>query len=410
MKIENENLTDQPDTMLEELASEGLKKRVTFILAKYPEHNTEQQVYQDRLVRELEIIKQAQLSGYFLMLSDIVGWAKDHDIPVGPGRGAIVGSLVAYAIRITDIDPLRYNLLFERGLSLERRIMPEVEFDICIDRRDEVVQYVVKKYGRDNDGCRLRIQLPAKLDHAVSPVAQSEMEHLEATCTVKLNFQGLNHLTANYKAVQLIRAGKSPDFDLANIRDDDPDTLRLIASGKTKNAFQFESGGMKDFIRQFKPNCFEDLIAVISLFRPVPIESGMAHDVIERKHGHRKIVYELPQLEPILKDTYGVTIYQEQFLEIFGTIGGYSLGEADLLRRGLIKMDAAALSINKNRFLAGTKKQGICADTAEIIFDRMALYGEHYFLKAHATAYAMVSYQSAYLKAHYPDEFRSAFR
>jgi DNA polymerase III alpha subunit len=411
MKIENESEIDQPETMLEELALEGLKNRMTAILAKYPERDTEQQVYQDRLVRELDIIKQAQLSGYFLMLSDIVGWAKDHDIPVGPGRGAIVGSLVAFTIRITDIDPLLYNLLFERCLNSERRIMPEVDIDVCIDRRDEVFQYVVKKYGGDldNDGCRLRIQLPVKLDHAVSPVAQSEMEHLEATCTVKLNFQGLNHLTANYKAVQLIRAGNSPDFDLANIRDDDPDTLRLIASGKTKNTFQFESGGMKDFIRQFKPNCFEDLIAVISLFRPVPIESGMAHDVIERKHGHRKIVYELPQLEPILKDTYGVTIYQEQFLEIFRAIGGYTLGEADLLRRGLIKMGAAELSINKKRFLAGAKKQGICAETAKTIFDRMALYGEHYFLKAHATAYAMVSYQSAYLKAHYPEEFKTAF-
>lgn len=412
MKIENENQIDQPDTMLQVLASEGLKKRVTAILAKYPEHNTEQQVYQDRLVSELNIIKQAQLSGYFLMLSDIVKWAKDHDIPVGPGKGAIVGSLVAYAIRITDVDPLRYNLIFERFLSSERRIMPVVDFDVCIDRHDEVVQNVVKKYGGDldNDGCRLRIQLSVKLDHTVSHVAQAEMEHVEAARPVTLNIQGLNHLTSNDKAVQLIRAGKLSDFDLANVRDDDPATLKLIASGNTNNTFQFESDGIKDFIRQFKPRCFEDLIAVISLFRPVPIESGMAHDVIERKRGYRKDVYELPQLEPILKETYGVTIYQEQFLEIFGTIGGYSLGEADLLRRGLIKMGAAELSINKKRFLAGAKNQGICAKTAKTIFDRMALYGEHYSLKAHATAYATISYQSAYLKEHYPEEFKSAIR
>ena len=403
MKIENENLIDQPDTMLQELASEGLKKRVTAILAKYPEHNTEQQVYHDRLVSELDIIKQAQLSGYFLMLSEIVSWARDHSIPVGPGRGAIVGSLVAYAIRITDIDPLRYNLIFERCLSSERRILPVVDFDVCIDRRDEIVQHVIKKYGGelDSDDCRLRIHLPVNRDQAASYVTQAEMKHVEVPRPVKVNFQGLKHLTANGKAVQLIRAGKSPDFDLADLRDDDPATFKLIASGNTKNTFQFESGGMNDFIRQLKPNCFEDLIAAISLFRPVPIETGMVHDVIDRKGGHRKIVYELPQLEPILKDTYGVTIYQEQFLEIFHTIGGYSLGEADLLRRGLIKMGAAELSINKKRFLAGAKKQGICAETAKKIFDRMAQYGEHYFLKAHATAYAMVSYQSAYLKAHY---------
>lgn len=411
MKIENENMIDQPDTMLEELAIESLKKRVTAILAKYPENNTEQQVYQDRLISELEIIKQAQLSGYFLMLSEIVIWAKDHDIPVGPGRGAIVGSLVAYAITITEVNPLRYNLLFERCLSSERRIMPEVDIDVCIDRRDEVVQYVMKKYGGklDNDCCRLRIQLPVKREHAVSSVMRAEMKDVEATSTVMLNFQGLKHLTANNKAVQLIRAEKSPDFDLANIRDDDPATFKLITFGNTKNTFQLESGGMKDFIRQLKPNCFEDLIAAISLFRPVPIELGMLHDVIKRKHEHKTTIYGLPQLVPVLKDTYGVIIYQEQFLEIFRTIGGYSLGEVDLLRRRLIKMDGVELSIEKKRFLAGAKKQKISARTATIIFNRMAKYGEYYFLKAHAAAYALIGYQSAYLKAHYPEEFMTAF-
>jgi DNA polymerase-3 subunit alpha len=231
------------------------------------------------------------------------------------------------------------------------------------------------------------------------------MKHSEATSPFIINFHGLQHLTADDKAVKLIRAGKSPDFDLANLRDDDLDTFKLIASGNTKNIFQFESGGMNAFIRQLKPNCFEDLIAVISLFRFIAIETGMAHDFIRRKHGLKKGVNELPQLATLLKKTYGAVIYQEQFLEIFHTVGGYSLGEADLLRRGLIKMDAASLFINKKRFLTGAEKQGISSRTATKIFNRLAKFGEYFFLKAHAAAYALIGYQSAYLKAHYPDEF-----
>lgn len=411
MKIKNESQFDQPDNMLEELAIKGLERRVASILAMYPVHNTEQQVYWDRLFSELEIIKQTKLSGCFLMMSDIVSWAKDHDIPVGPGRGPIVGSLVAYAIRITEVDPLRYNLLFERYLSTQRLIMPSVDMDSCEDRRDEVVQYVLNKYGGelDNDGCSLRIHMPINHDHEVSNIAQEEMKQVEANDLVIHYFQGLKHLTAIYKAVQLIRVDKSPDFDLANLRDDDQETFQLIASGNTENTFQFESDGITDFIRQLKPSCFEDLIAVISLFRVAPIETGMAHDFIRRKHEHKRIVNEQSQLVPLLKNSYGAIIYQEQFLEIFRTIGGYSLGEADLLRRRLIKMDAATLSIHKERFLNGAEKQGISTRTATKIFNKMAKFGEYFFLKAHATAYAMISYQSAYLKAHYPKEFKTAF-
>ena len=411
MKIENKSHIDQSDTTLEKLACEGLKKRMADILVMYPECNAEQKAYQDRLFSELVIIKQAQLSDDFLMMSDIVTWAKDKGIPVGPGRGAIVGSLVAYAIRVTDIDPLRYNLLIERCLNTERRIMPAVDMDFCEDRRDEVVQYAMNKYGGDldNDGCRLRILLPVKHD-AVSGVAQADMNLLTTASPVTLNFHGLKQLTSINKTVQLIRAGQLPDLDLADLSDDDSYVISLIASGKAKYTFQFESDGMKDFIRQLNPKCFEDLIAAISLYRPFPIESGMAHDFIRLKNGPRKIVYELPQLVPILKDTYGIAIYQEQFLEIFHTIGGYSLGEADLLRRKLIKMDAATLSINKDRFIVGANKQGVSARTATMLFNRMTRYGEHYFLKAHAVAYATISYQSAFLKAYYPKEFKAVFR
>lgn len=408
MKIKSESQIDRPEIILEQLALVGLKKRLADILAKYPEQKSEQQVYWDRLNSELDIINQAQLSGYFLMLSDVVSWAKDHGIPVGPGRGPIVGSLVAYAIRITDIDPLRYNLIFERCLSSERRIMPAVDIDFCEDRRDEVIQYVMKKYGGDldSDGSRLRIHLPVKND-AASDAAQAEMKLLKSASPVTVNFQGLKQLTSINKTVQLIRAGRLPDLDLADLSDDDSYVISLIASGKTKYTFQFESDGMKDFIRQLNPKCFEDLIAAISLFRPFPIESGMAHDFIRLKNGPRKIVYELPQLVPILKTTYGIVIYQEQFLEIFHTIAGYSLGEADLLRRKLIKMDAATLSINKERFIAGANKQGISVKTATMLFNRITRYGEHYFLKAHAAAYATISYQSAFLKAYYPKEFKA---
>lgn len=408
MKIENEGQIDQQDTMLEKVALDGLKERLTAILANYPECDTEQQAYMDRLISELGIIKQAQLSGYFLMMSDIMSWARGHGIPVGPGRGAIVGSLVAYAIRITDVDPLRYNLLFERCLNSERRIMPAVDMDFCEDRRDEVVQYAMNKYGGDldNDGCCLRIHLPVKHD-AVSDVAQAEMKRLKTANPVTLNFQGLKQLTFINKTVQVIRAGQLPDLDLADLSDDDSYVFSLIASGKTKYTFQFESDGMKDFIRQLNPKCFEDLIAAISLFRTFPIESGMAHDFIRLKNGPRKIVYELPQLVPILQATYGVIVYQEQVLNIIHTIAGYSLGEADLLRRKFITMSVPVFSIEKKRFLAGAKKQGVCTKTAAKIFDWMAHYGEHCFLKAHATAYALIGYQSAFLKAYYPEEFKA---
>lgn len=389
---------DQPDSKLKELAYDGFRKRMVTMLSIYPENNTDQQLYWDRLASELDIIKQTQLSSYFLIMSDVVSWAKDCGIPVGPGRGAIVGSLVAYAIRITEVDPLRYNLLFERFLNKERRIVPVVDFDFCIDRRNEVAQYVMKKYGgeQDNDGCRIRVNLP-----------QAEMNHEKITCHLVLNLQGQKHLTTNNKVAQLIRAGKSPAFDLANLRDDDPTTLKLIASGNTRNIFQFATGGIREFSKKLMPSCFEELIAVLSLFRPAPILTGVADDVIKRKHGQNRIV--TSQLAPILKDTYGVVIYQEQFMEIFHTIGGYSLGEADSVRRGLVKMNSVTLSTNKERFLAGAQKQGISTRTATIIFNRLTKYGEYLFLKAHAAAYATISYETAYLKTHYPEEFEAVY-
>lgn len=413
MKIDNESQVDSLSTMLEEIAFYGLEKRVAEILAKYPEQNAEQQVYWNRLNSELDFIKQAEFSGDFLMISDIVNWAKDHSIPVGPGRGPIVGSLVAYAIRITDIDPLQYNLLFERCLNSEHRILPAVDIDFCVDRRDEVIQYVMGKYGGDLDcdGYRLRIHLPVKHNHEGSDVTPYATKSVEATSPVVLNFQGLKHLTSNNKAVQLIRANKSPDFDLANLRDDDPATFKLISLGKTKYIFQFESSGMRDFLKQLKPTCFEDLIAALALFRPGPIESGMVDDVIERKHGRREIIYDLPQMEPILNNTYGVIVYQEQIMQIIHDIAGYSLEEADMLRRRLMgKKNGDVLSIEKGRFLVGTNNQGISAETADLIFERMVLYAEHTFIKAHAAAYAMISYQSAYIKAHYPEEYKTSLR
>jgi DNA polymerase III alpha subunit len=402
MTIENNILRVPPDTTLEDLAVEGLKKRVTTILAIYPERNTEQQAYRDRLYSELKIIKQAQLSGHFLFLSDIVIWARNIGTPVSPG-GAILGSLVAYAIGVTYIDPMRYNLLFERCLISERSVMPSIDIDFC-EGHDEVIQYIKERSGGDIDcnGCRLRIHPPVKHFHAVS--------YAEATSPVKLNFHGNKALAVNNKAVQLIRTGKSPDFNLADLRDDEPATLELFVSGKTKDIFLFESIAMRNFLKRLKPTSFEDLIAANTLFRPVPIAYGMANAVVNRKHGHIKIVYELPQLEPILKDTYGVIIYQEHFMAIMHTIAGYCLGEADLLRREMIKMDKEKHFTRKGQFLAGAQKQGISEETASTIFHRMIPFGEHYFMKAHATAHVMLSYQSAYLKVHYPEEFETALR
>jgi len=489
------------DEMLEDLATEGLKERMATILAKYPDMPLErQQAYFDRLRIELDCIRQMQFPAYFLIVSDFINWAKDKGIPVGPGRGSAAGSLVAYAIKITDLDPMPYNLLFERFLNPERISMPDIDVDFCQDRREEVIQYVVEKYGRERvcqiitfgtmkakavvrdvgralnmtygDVDRIAKLIPDDLNITLEKALQQEpqlrelatadpqvkdlletavcleglarhagthaagvvvapkrmeeflpvykdqktgsintqysMKYVEMVGLVKFDFLGLKNLTVIQNAVRLVREGKDPDFDITRLRDDDQASYDLISSGNTTGIFQLESSGMKEMLVKLKPSCFEDVIAACALYRPGPLGSGMVDEFIDRKHGRQKVVYDLPQLEPILKDTYGVIVYQEQVMQISRTLAGYSLGRADLLRRAMGKKDPLVMAKEKEPFLAGAKAQGIDPKKAEAIFDLMAKFAEYGFNKSHSAAYALIAYQTAYLKSHYPVEFMAA--
>jgi len=489
------------DDELEEEAANGLDSRLATIRAKNPSFaESDSQIYRDRLRIELDCIKQMGFPGYFLIVADFINWAKDQGIPVGPGRGSAAGSLVAYAIRITDIDPIPYNLLFERFLNPERISMPDIDVDFCTDRREEVIQYVTAKYGRDKvcqiitfgtmaargvirdvgraldmpygDVDRIAKLIPEVLNislddalkqepkindlatadpkvrelldvalrleglarhastHAAGVVVapdrleefcpvykdqktgvintQYSMKYVEKIGLVKFDFLGLKNLTVIDNAVKLIRHGRDSEFDISLLRDDDAESYKLISAGNTTGIFQLESSGMKEMLVKLKPSCFEDVIAACALYRPGPLGSGMVDDFIDRKHGKKKVVYDLPQLEPILKDTYGVIVYQEQVMQIARTLGGYSLGGADLLRRAMGKKDPAAMAKEKDKFLDGAKQQGVDLKKAESIFDLMAKFAEYGFNKSHSAAYALIAYQTAYLKAHYRVEFMAA--
>jgi DNA polymerase-3 subunit alpha len=489
------------DEELEDEAAQGLDSRLSTIRAKTPSFGqADEQLYRDRLRIELDCIKQMGFPGYFLIVADFINWAKNQGIPVGPGRGSAAGSLVAYAIRITDIDPLPYNLLFERFLNPERISMPDIDVDFCTDRREEVIQYVTEKYGRDKvcqiitfgtmaargvirdvgraldvpygDVDRIAKLVPEVLNislddalkqepklnelagsdpkvrelldvalrleglarhastHAAGVVVapdrleefcpvykdqktgvintQYSMKYVEKIGLVKFDFLGLKNLTVIDNAVKLIRLGRDPEFDISLLRDDDRESYDLISAGNTTGIFQLESSGMKEMLVKLKPSCFEDVIAACALYRPGPLGSGMVDDFIDRKHGRKKVVYDLPQLEPILKDTYGVIVYQEQVMQIARTLGGYSLGGADLLRRAMGKKDPAAMAKEKDKFLEGAKQQGVDLKKAEAIFDLMAKFAEYGFNKSHSAAYALIAYQTAYLKAHYRVEFMAA--
>jgi DNA polymerase-3 subunit alpha len=489
------------DEMLKELAVEGLKERMVTILAKYPDMTLEQQqAYFDRLETELACIRDMKFPAYFLIVSDFIRWAKDRGIPVGPGRGSAAGSLVAYAIRITDLDPLPYNLLFERFLNPERISMPDIDVDFCQDRRSEVIQYMVDKYGRDRvcqiitfgtmgakavvrdvgralnmsygdvdriaklvpDDLKMTLQkalqqspelkekresdlqvkdlldtalclegltrhasthaaavvvapepleefLPLYKDQKTGSInTQYSMKYVELVGLVKFDFLGLKNLTVIENAVRLVREGKDPHFDITTLRDDDQASYDLISAGNTTGVFQLESSGMKEMLVKLKPSCFEDVIAACALYRPGPLGSGMVDDFIDRKHGRKKVVYDLPQLEPILKDTYGVIVYQEQVMQISRTLAGYSLGQADLLRRAMGKKDDKEMTRQKVLFLEGAAKNSIDPKKAEAIFDLMHKFAEYGFNKSHSAAYALIAYQTAWLKAHYPVEFMAA--
>jgi len=494
------------ETFMAELARKGLDERFVEIELVRGAGSIDKKAYRDRLEFEIQMIDKMGFAGYFLIVSDFIRYAKEHGIPVGPGRGSAAGSLVAYSLRITDLDPLPYNLLFERFLNPERISMPDIDVDFCQDRRDEVLKYVTEKYGQDHvtqiitygtmlakgvirdvgrvldipyaECDRMAKLIPNKLNitlkesleqepklreamkkdarmaelmeialllegqvrhaskHAAGVVisqeplteylplfktpkdeitTQFDMKGVEKIGLVKFDFLGLRNLTVIRKAEDNINARlqkaplvKNEPFSISRIPMDDAKTYELLGRGETTGIFQLESSGMRDIVIKMKPSVFEDLIALVALYRPGPLGSGMVDDFIKRKKGFTKIAYELPQLEPILKDTYGVIVYQEQVMQISRTLAGYSLGGADLLRRAMGKKDPEVMAKEKVPFLKGAEKLGIDLKKAGAIFDLMAKFAEYGFNKSHSAAYALITYQTAYLKAHYPVEYMSA--
>ncbi|AEA34358.1 DNA polymerase III subunit alpha [Hippea maritima] len=473
---------------LRRLAYKGLEEKTAGF------DNGKKELYKKRLEHELAIIEQMGFSGYFLIVWDFVNYAKRNGIPVGPGRGSAAGSLVSYSIGITDIDPIKYNLLFERFLNPERVTMPDIDVDFCAERRDEVIHYVREKYGEYNvaqvitfgtmgakavvrdvarvmgfpykeadriakmipngedlDGAiKSNTQLKQEIEkddnvkklfeisktlegvkrhasiHAAGVVISTEpiykscplykapgedtiavqfsKDFLEDIGLIKFDFLGLKNLTVIDTTVKLIGNG----FDISKIPLDDKETYKLLQKGDTLGVFQLESSGMQRLIMDLKPTVFEDLIALVALYRPGPLGSGMVQDFIDRKHGKKPIEYPLPELEGILKDTYGIILYQEQVMQIASKLAGYSLGEADILRRAMGKKKKEVMDQQRGIFVKRAVERGVSKEKAEEIFDLMAKFAEYGFNKSHSAAYAYIAYQTAYLKAHYPAYFMSA--
>lgn len=484
------------ETEFQRLAREGLQKR----LENHPNKDTiDKQMYWDRLERELGVICQMGFPGYFLIVQDFINWAKDHDIPVGPGRGSAAGSVVAWALRITNLDPLPYNLLFERFLNIERVSLPDIDVDFCEEKRVEVIKYVTQKYGADSvaqittfgkmkakavvrDVGRaldiplketdkiaklipddLKITIKKALDvepelsslyetdkairklldismrleglsrhastHAAGVVVsdkpmeeylplyrgkkgelvtQFDMKMVEKVGLVKFDFLGLRTMTLIDNTLKAIaEQGKTPP-NLDTLPLTDPQTYDIFCRGDTDGVFQVESSGMRQYLRMLKPNCFEDIIAMLALYRPGPLGSGMVDEFIKRKHGELRVEYPLPSLEECLKDTYGVIVYQEQVMQIAQVVAGYTLGGADLLRRAMGKKNAEAMAKERSLFEDGAVKNGIPKSKATEIFDLMEKFAEYGFNKSHSAAYALISYHTAFLKTHYKVEFMAA--
>ncbi|MES2615038.1 MAG: DNA polymerase III subunit alpha, partial [Bdellovibrionota bacterium] len=451
-----------------------------------------------RLEYELSVITKMKFSGYFLIVQDFINWAKKNQIPVGPGRGSAAGSLVTYSLHITNIDPIRFNLLFERFLNPERISMPDIDTDFCQDRREEVLQYVYQKYGKgavsqivtfgrmmarnalknlaringwnfneSNEFAKLIPESPgitleqAMLDepklqerikndersrtlwegaleiegtlsslgiHAAGVVisdrsldescpllesegqllTQFENKYAEKIGFIKFDFLGLKTLTVIDNTVKIIKKIKQIDLDIEEIDLNDSKVYEFISTANVTGVFQLESSGMRKLIADLKPTCFTDIIAVLALFRPGPLGSGMVDDFVKRKHGQNEVEYFFPELEPILTDTYGVIVYQEQVQKIASVLASYSLGEADLLRRAMGKKDKNEMEKQKNRFISGATSNGHDAQKASDLFDLMAKFAEYGFNKSHTAAYGSVTYQTAWLKTYYPTEFMTA--
>jgi DNA polymerase-3 subunit alpha len=499
------------DTYFEHVTRQGFARRMEVLRGlsergrlKHPLSD-----YEQRLARELAIIQQMKFSGYFLIVWDFIRYARERNIPVGPGRGSAAGALVAYSLGITDIDPLQHALLFERFLNPERISLPDIDIDFCMNRRGEVINYVTEKYGRENvaqiitfgtmaakaaikdvgramdmpytDVDRIAKMVPTtlniKLDDAIKESAQMQeaydkdpqvrqlldtarkleglvrnsgvhaagvvisprplielvplhktkndeivtafdMVAIEKMGLLKMDFLGLTTLTILDDTLKLIAQTQGKNADggaratLATLDDiplEDQETYeKVFHSGLTSGVFQFESHGMRDVLRRYRPNSIEDLTALNALYRPGPIQGGMIDDFVERKHGRRRVEYELPELKEILQETLGVIVYQEQVMQIANRLAGYSLGDADLLRRAMGKKKAEEMAAQRERFVQGSVKNGYPPKKIEKIFDLMAQFAGYGFNKSHSAAYALLAYHTAYLKTHHPFEFMAA--
>lgn len=480
---------DNLDSYLEFLVQKGFEKRYA--------HKTAE--LEKRLEDELKVIEQMGFAGYFLVVKDFIDYAKSNSIPVGPGRGSAAGSLVSYCLGITNIDPIKYGLLFERFLNPERISLPDIDIDFSDKGRDRIIKYVVNKYGEQNvaqiitfgtmaaravvrdvgrvmglpysEVDKIAKMIPMEPDmtleralelerdfkklatedprieklisysktlegltrhastHAAGVViapskltdfvplyktnkdeitTQFDMKGIEEIGLLKMDFLGLRTLTVIDDTLRLLKEEKKKQLDINSVPLDDEKVFELFSNGRTVGIFQFESSGMRDYLRKLKPESLEDLTAMNALYRPGPLDSYMIDEYIDRKRGRKKIVYEHPILEPILKETYGVIVYQEQVLKIASDLAGYSLGKADILRKAMGKKQAEVMAEQRDEFMAGAKSKGIDEKVADRVFDYMATFARYGFNKAHSVGYAYLAYQTAYLKAHYPLEFMAA--
>ncbi|WGL58862.1 DNA polymerase III subunit alpha [Pigmentibacter sp. JX0631] len=491
---------ESSDECLIRLSREGLELRKSSVQVWMGTLFTDEiwEDYKKRLEYELSVILKMKFSGYFLIVQDFINWAKEQNIPVGPGRGSAAGSLVTYALRITNIDPIRFNLLFERFLNPERISMPDIDTDFCQDRRGDVLNYVYQKYGnravsqivtfgrmmaknaiknlaringwsfhdsnefaklipespgitleqafQEEEKIRLKVENEEKTKslwegalevegtlsslgiHAAGVIisdraldercpllesegqllTQFENKYAEKIGLIKFDFLGLKTLTVIDNAVKLIRKRKKTDLDIEYIDLDDKKVYEMISTAHVTGIFQLESTGMRKLIADLKPTCFTDIIAVLALFRPGPLGSGMVEDFVKRKHGETQVEYPFPELEPILSDTYGVIVYQEQVQKIAAVLANYSLGEADLLRRAMGKKDKNEMERQKSRFVSGATENKHDPQKSAELFDLMAKFAEYGFNKSHTAAYGWVTYQTAWLKTYYPTEFMTA--
>lgn len=487
--------------IMAEKAREGLKLRIEQIRSRSPGFgDAEVLAYNERLEFEIQLIEKMGFAGYFLVVSDFIVWAKEHGVPVGPGRGSVAGSLVAYALRITEVDPIVNKLLFERFLNPERVSLPDIDVDFCMNGRDRVIDYVVNKYGRDRvaqiatfgtlkakaaikdvgralgvsyaetdrvaqlipaprqgfdyplsealkmeprlaeyaqregkDLVSLALKLEGLTRHASThaagvvigdrpltellpmmvdkdghDVTQYDMSSVEKIGLVKFDFLGLKTLTVLHTALELIKESRGVEVDLNALPLEDPKTYAMICAGNTVGVFQLESSGITDMTMRLKPNCFDDLVAILALYRPGPLDAGMVDHYVNRKHGREPVTYSYPSMKSVLADTYGIMLYQEQIMQLARELAGYSLGEADLLRKAMGKKNPEEMAKQRSRFVGGAKERRVPEKLANEIFDQMETFARYGFNRSHSAAYALVSFQTAYLKAHYPVEFMAA--